>query len=394
MIQPNARSLQVNPDLPHSNQESFMKRWYRPAFDVLESRLVLSFSFGMPIGDVHDHHDHDEDEVLISAEAGGGKAGPAIRLDLVTLHELGHALGLDHTSDSSSIMYAYYNANYNLNNFSNDSAVQTFRSIYSNVSTSPWKDSLDPSPGNGRVDITYSWMPDGSKAENNKTTNLFSAFNAIFGSTSAWQGIITGELNRWAGASNNKVSFLARSDNGLAFNYVGSAQNDSRSGDIRIAAHRFDGAGKVLAHTYFPPPNGSTAAGDMHFDYAENWVLASGGSTDGGGGGGGNGGGGGAGNLTLGGPAATVEAAVVQTLVKAAPTPATTDTLFHAAAAVVKVLPTVPDHLLVEVVGVETASQPIAGVAVNTAPVEQPPSPALAALGMLSNLAPVWTLPV
>src|SRR6187200_1047941 len=125
-----------------------MKRRYRPQFDVLEARLVLSFSFGMPpMDDVHDHHDDGP----TWAEAGGGHAGPAIRLDLVALHELGHALGLDHSSDTSSIMYAYYNANYNLNNFANDSSVALFRNMYSNVSTSPWKDSLDPNPGNGHV---------------------------------------------------------------------------------------------------------------------------------------------------------------------------------------------------------------------------------------------------
>jgi hypothetical protein len=34
----------------------------------------------------------------------------------------------------------------------------------------------------------------------------------------------------------------------------------------------FDGAGRVLAHAYFPPPCGGMLAGDIHFDEDERWT--------------------------------------------------------------------------------------------------------------------------
>src|SRR5207253_898159 len=91
---------------------------------------------------------------------------------------------------------------------------------------------------------------------------------------STWQNILTTDLGRWASASNGKIAFVAHSDSGKASNFVGKVQNDPSAGDIRFCAHRIDGPSKTLAYTYYPPPtNSTTAAGDLHLDYAENWTY-------------------------------------------------------------------------------------------------------------------------
>lgn len=67
------------------------------------------------------------------------------------------------------------------------------------------------------------------------------------------------------------VTFVEVADDGAAFNAPTS------SGDIRIGGHFFDGAGGTLAHGFFPPTNGDSAAGDIHFDIDELWTIGFGG---------------------------------------------------------------------------------------------------------------------
>ena len=63
------------------------------------------------------------------------------------------------------------------------------------------------------------------------------------------------------------ILFVPVTDGGGPFNVDPVA-------DIRIGAHVFTGPPSTLAHGFFPPPNGTTAAGDIHFDSAEPWTCA------------------------------------------------------------------------------------------------------------------------
>lgn len=238
--------------------------------ESLEVRTLLSGS----------HCDWEE----LAAKPAKGKFAPEIRMDLVALHELGHSLGLDHENTSAvSIMDPYYNAGYNLANLYSDPASVQLRALYGSSNSGPWKDSADASPGNGVVNVTYSFMYDGTRLDNRKANNIFSTFDSKFGA-GMWQKVFVDQVNRWAAVSNGKLAFNAydgalglepQGNATLSFNTSGKAQNDSRFGDIRIGTHAFDGAGKVLAHAYLPG-YGNTADGDLHLDSAENWIVPAG----------------------------------------------------------------------------------------------------------------------
>jgi hypothetical protein len=124
-----------------------------------------------------------------------------------------------------------------------------------------------PGPGLAGGTVTWSLMEDGvamgsHAPDDNTAITSLPTFSACF-----LEEIRVG-LDAWAAVAD--IQFQQVVDNGVAFNGAGAA------GDIRIGTHAFDGPSGVLAHGFFPPPNGLTAAGDVHLDVAENWQCTPG----------------------------------------------------------------------------------------------------------------------
>jgi Matrixin len=80
---------------------------------------------------------------------------------------------------------------------------------------------------------------------------------------------IQAAFSAWSAVAN--INFVQVADDGAAFNAA------TTSGDMRFGGHFFDGVNGTLAHGFFPPGNGFTAAGDMHFDTSETWKVGFGG---------------------------------------------------------------------------------------------------------------------
>lgn len=80
---------------------------------------------------------------------------------------------------------------------------------------------------------------------------------------------IQAAFSAWSAVAN--IQFVQVADDGAPFNAA------TTSGAIRLGGHVFDGSGGTLAHGFYPPSNGLTAAGDIHFDIGDSWKIGFGG---------------------------------------------------------------------------------------------------------------------
>ena len=120
--------------------------------------------------------------------------------------------------------------------------------------------------------ITYSIAPDGVFWDHG-TNNLNATFNAKFGTSGIWERQIALALATWESVAN--INIVPVADGPYDYNTLGLAQGDPRFGDIRIGGYAFPDTTITLAQTYFPPPNGSTAAGDVELNTAMNYNIGS-----------------------------------------------------------------------------------------------------------------------
>mgnify|MGYP005841405571 CR=1 FL=1 len=126
--------------------------------------------------------------------------------------------------------------------------------------------SPDNPPGTAGGTITYSFMPDGvdHSAEPGGSTNV--AISSLPTFQTCFYDEFRAAFAAWQAVAN--IQFTEVPDSGLPFDAADAM------GHIRIGAHIFDGTNGMLAHAYYPPPNGFTAAGDLHLDIAENWSCS------------------------------------------------------------------------------------------------------------------------
>jgi hypothetical protein len=111
--------------------------------------------------------------------------------------------------------------------------------------------------------VTWSLMNSGIAVEDGGLGGVSTALSAFMPAGFLTQ--IQNAFAAWSAVAN--IQFVQVADNGLPFDAPGA------TGMIRIAGTNLGGPGGVLAHGYYPPINGNTAAGDIHFDVNDTWKI-------------------------------------------------------------------------------------------------------------------------
>ena len=116
--------------------------------------------------------------------------------------------------------------------------------------------------------ITYSIAPDGVYWSHG-TNTLNATFNSTIGTNGAWQRAIARALATWQSVAD--INIVQVADGPYDEDVRGQQQGDPRFGDIRFGAYSFQSRTggldqTTLAQTAFPPPQGSTMAGDVQIN--------------------------------------------------------------------------------------------------------------------------------
>jgi hypothetical protein len=124
--------------------------------------------------------------------------------------------------------------------------------------------------------VTISFVPDGtpmsSAAGSTITSNLFSSFNAKFGSTAAWQNQILKAAQVWAQQTN--INFAVVNDSGASSGSGAYQQGNPSFGDIRIGGYNFKNSTLATA-MQAPQANNYSIAGDIAFNTAQTFNIGS-----------------------------------------------------------------------------------------------------------------------
>jgi len=116
-------------------------------------------------------------------------------------------------------------------------------------------------------DITYSLVPDGTEY-GGTTSQMFLYFDLFTAPTEVWQAEIERAMQTWADAAD--ITITRVDDDGSPQGTFGSAQGDSRFGDLRFGANRMHALGSGAY-----PQSSGTVGGDITLTTSSTFHIGS-----------------------------------------------------------------------------------------------------------------------